>query len=386
MAKHSIIGPSSAARWIACPPSTTYNKVNKSSSAAELGTYAHALAEEVIQLKLLGKKSKGKYNKLLKNELYNPNILRHAEEFCDYVEVTLNEHKAVDELAILKVEHPINYEEYAPGGFGTSDIVIASDKRLTVIDYKYGRVEVSAEDNPQLKLYALGALEEFGEFADIEKIDMHIYQPNIYNFDYSTIDAQCLLDWAENVVRPAAELAVDGAGKYKSGAHCKYCQHATCSRRAIDSIKPIIKMDENNEDVNDLTVDDIEDILALIPLMKSLITSAEVKAESLLLSGVKLSRHKLIHGRGSRVYTDENKVKELITEHNLEDIAYTKKLLTAPQLLDKIKDDEKLVDIFGQQVHKLTGGPKIAPINSKNKEYSTDTLGFDDVKIKGEDK
>ena len=134
----------------------------------------------------------------------------------------------------MLIEQRLDFSEYVPHGFGTGDCVIVADENLTVIDYKHGLgVLVEAENNPQMMCYALGALNLFDALYDINTISMTIFQPRRENISTYTITKEELMQWAENVLKPAAELAINGKGEFKAGSHCQFCKvKATCRKRA----------------------------------------------------------------------------------------------------------------------------------------------------------
>lgn len=137
---------------------------------------------------------------------------------------------------VVLIEQRLDYSKYVTDGFGTGDCVIIADGTLNIVDYKHGKgVEVSALDNPQMKLYALGALELFDSIYDIENITMTIYQPRIANISTCSVPMGELIDWAENVLKPTAELAFNGKGEFRCGDWCRFCK-AIAQCRYVDGL------------------------------------------------------------------------------------------------------------------------------------------------------
>lgn len=163
-------------------------------------------------------------------DFYDSEMEECTESYAQYVAEEMAKYKE----PVVIVEQRLDFSKYVPGGFGTSDSVIIADDVLTVIDLKYGKgMEVSAEHNSQMMLYSLGALELFGVLYDINKIKMVIFQPRLENVSESVISVSDLLDWAENELRPKAELAAKGEGEFCAGEHCRFCKvKATCRKRA----------------------------------------------------------------------------------------------------------------------------------------------------------
>ncbi len=229
---HAMLSASSAARWIACPPSAKLNAQieDTGSDFAREGTCAHELCEYKIR-KMLDEDVKNPTENL---DFYDSEMEECSENYAQYIAEILAEVKKKCTDPITLVEQRLDFSKYVPDGFGTGDCVIVADDVLHVVDFKYGQgVEVSAENNPQMKLYALGALELFDSLYDITQIEMSIFQPRLNNISRCTITKTELLDWAENTLKPIAELAAKGEGEFKAGEHCRFCKvKATCRKRA----------------------------------------------------------------------------------------------------------------------------------------------------------
>ena len=153
-----------------------------------------------------------------------------TENYAQYIAEEISKYSA----PVVMVEQRLDFSRYVPGGFGTGDCIIVADDVLTVIDYKHGKgVAVSAERNSQMMLYALGALKLFDSLYDIKEIRTVIFQPRIENVSESVISVSELLCWAENELKPKAELAAKGEGEFCAGEHCRFCKvKATCRKRA----------------------------------------------------------------------------------------------------------------------------------------------------------
>ena len=135
---------------------------------------------------------------------------------------------------VVIVEQRPDFSSYVPEGFSTGDCTIVADEVLPVIDFKYGKnVLVSAENNSQMMLYALGALEMFDGLYDISEIKMVIFQPRMENVSEYTISVSDLLEWTEHTLKPTAQLAAEDKGEFQVGEHCRFCKmKATCQKRA----------------------------------------------------------------------------------------------------------------------------------------------------------
>ena len=230
--QHCLLGGSSAERWINCPPSArlTEDMEDVTSIFAEEGSNAHSLAEY-------------KLNKALGNNIEYPKLTifnKEMDEYTDsYVSFVLEQIEALKEedsgnAPYVMVEHQASYDKWVRDSYGTIDFLAANNKTLHIIDLKYGLgVKVDSTENSQLKIYALGAIQELDCLYDFEKIILTIYQPRIGNVSTWETTKTELLKWAEDVLKPAADLADRGEGIFRSGPWCKFCKaKATCKERS----------------------------------------------------------------------------------------------------------------------------------------------------------
>lgn len=247
---HAKLSASGAKRWMACPRSVALEEEadERESPFALEGTLAHEVAEILLK-EAVGEISKGEANALLKD--INPPI-----DMIDYVGLYVE--RCVDSYQTAKLENPnaialietrVEYTNWVPEGFGTCDFMIISGNKLIIRDMKYGKgVPVSAEDNPQIRIYALGAIQEFGYIFDIEEIEMHIDQPRLNAYTTEIMTTKELLEWADKEVKPKALKAYNDEGEFNPGEHCKFCRvRATCKARAnsiLDTIQEIINMNK----------------------------------------------------------------------------------------------------------------------------------------------
>ena len=235
MSKHAILSASGAHRWMNCTPSARLElefDYNSSEAAAE-GTAAHALSEHKLRkaLKIRTKKPVSPY--------HSDEMDSYTDGYVEFVLEVIEQAKQTCSDPLVLIEQRLNFSKYVPDGFGTGDCVIVADGTLHVIDFKYGQgVLVDAEDNPQMKLYALGALELFDGIYDIYTVSMTIYQPRRENVSTSIVSKENLYQWAEEVLKPKAELAFAGEGNYCPGEWCQFCKAAVkCRARAEAKMK-----------------------------------------------------------------------------------------------------------------------------------------------------
>ena len=203
MADHAVLSASGSHRWLNCTPSARLELEfeNTGSEAAREGTAAHALCEHKLK-RALHMRSRRPVSDYDSDEM---------EECTDaYVDFVMEQYEAAKQVCkdpVVLIEQRLDFSCYVPDGFGTGDCLIISDDRLHIIDFKYGMgVLVEAENNPQMKLYALGALAVYDALYDIREVSMTIFQPRRESVSTWTIPVEDLKAWAENELKPRAKM------------------------------------------------------------------------------------------------------------------------------------------------------------------------------------
>lgn len=362
--------PSSSERWLACPKSAALNATipDQSSSYAAEGTDCHELCAYEVE-KALGRNVQDPTESL---SYYNEEMQISADGYRDFVLEQLEASKEFCKDPAVFVEQRVDFSRWVPEGFGTSDCIIAADHLLQVIDMKYGvGVLVSAEHpiyggNPQLMIYSLGALDMLGEIYDIKDVKLTIYQPRRENISSYTISKDDLLSWAENVLKPGAEKALNNEGEFKAGDHCQFCKvKATCRKRAeynLEMAKYDFKMPDTLED---------SEIAAILPDIDRLISwGNDVKEYALKKaeSGTHFDGYKLVEGRSIRKYTDEALVADAVSKAGFD--PYDKKLkgITA---MTSLLGKKTFNDLLGDYIIKPPGKPTLVPESDKRPEMNT---------------
>ncbi|MBQ6419152.1 MAG: DUF2800 domain-containing protein [Synergistaceae bacterium] len=375
MPKHALLSASASERWLKCPPSAKLcaQQEDKVSSYAQQGTDAHELCRHLVET-ALGRPSRDPTRELA---YYDAEMQEAAEGYRDFVVEQIEEAKELCKDPLVCVEQKLDFSKWVELGFGTGDCVIVADGLLHVIDFKYGLgVLVEATENSQLKCYALGALDTFGDLYDIRRIKLSIYQPRRENVDTFELSAEQLFKWADEVLAPTAKLAYEGKGEFAVGEHCRFCKvKATCRKRAEYSLELA-----QYEFVEVPTLDEIE-IAAILPRIDTLVSWADdVKDYALkqALAGVHYPGWKLVEGRSNRKYTDEAAVAGAVSSAGYD--PYEKKLLgiTAMQKQLGKKVFEQLLSGL---VIKPQGKPVLAPDSDSRPEFNAAKNDFNFMEV-----
>lgn len=332
MGAHALLSASSAHRWIHCSPSARLEETfgNITSVFAEEGTFMHELGELKL-CKYIGAIKQVAYKKKLKvlqsSEFFNSEIEEEVEAYVTFAIELIEATKQRCKDPIILLEQRLDFSKYVESGFGTGDLVIVADGTLEIVDLKGGKgVAVSAECNPQMQLYALGALTLFDCLYDIQTVRMTICQPRLDNISTYELSAEELLAWAEDVLKPAAQLAWDGEGEFDPSEYtCKFCRaKATCRARAEKNLE-MARFEFRQAYL--LTKDEIVEVLSQADAITSWCKSVWAWAEARAIDGEEFEGFKIVEGRSNRAYGDEKVVIEKLTEAGyLEGDIYAKSL------------------------------------------------------------
>lgn len=406
-AAHALLGASSAHRWLTCPPSARLEEEvgapDKGSVYAEEGTIAHEYAEIELSNRVGAINNRSKANRLKKiksSEFWCAEMQYSIGDYCDYVMETCETLEAQGNAPYVELEQRVDYSTYVPEGFGTADVVIIAGSTLHVIDLKYGKgVPVSAKDNPQLRLYALGAFLKYGMLFDIDSVKMTINQPRLQSVSTDEISADDLLIWAQDIVKPAAELAYKGEGEFcPSEEACRWCRaKAVCRARADEAIATAMldfampaedgtlpQCDAANppsvEEFSSyssapeaLTIDEISRLLPILPRIEAWAKDVQDWAlEQARDHGVRFAGYKLVEGRSTRKITDEEGAIAALEQAGYEDTDYLKpKALNAIGGLEKLLGKARFEEILGEFVTKPAGKPTLVSDDDKRPEIGS---------------
>ena len=366
---HALLSPSGSHRWLHCTPSARLEAAlpDTESEAARRGTLAHEISEAKLRQLFIDPRPKRTFNaalnKMRKHELYEAVMEEHTDAYVDYVQRLVHAFPSPPHIA---VEQRVDLTDYVPESFGSSDLIIIGSGKMHVIDYKNGSgVPVSAEDNPQMKLYALGAYKAFAPWFPISEVHLSIVQPKVWaepsEWSLSVAD---LLAWGDSI-KPTAQAAFDGIGEFVPGSHCGFCRAKSTCRARVEHLleagkhapmrPPLITWEEAGQ-----ALKQAEGIVSWYNDLKSL-------ALKEALNGGTVPGWKAVEGRGGRDYVDiDAAFAHLKAEGIDEAVLYERKPLTPPQLEKAItkKTYKELLEDSGHVV-KRPGAPTLAPDSDK---------------------
>lgn len=379
MAEHATLSASSAERWINCPGSVHMASMfpSSSSKAAEEGTLAHEYAEHLLnkrKIKLVEDKINAFYEA-------NPDVKGSIDElvgyvvpYVEYVNERFHKVKDADSSAMLAVEQRVDFSEYVPNGFGTSDVVIIGDDEITVIDLKYGKgVEVTAEDNPQIRLYALGAIDLFGLMYEFKTVNMVIYQPRRENITQESMSVSDLIEWANEVVKPAAELALSDKPSYCPGDWCTshFCPGAGACKARAEYVLGLER--HSGKDPALLTDEEIGDCIGRAEELTKWAKALGAYALDSALNGHPIPGYKVVEGRANRIYKDADAVAQAVVKAGYDEaMIYERKLIGITDM-EKLLSKKKFNELLKELVIKPQGAPKLVPEADKRAEFKPST-------------
>lgn len=366
MGRHALLSASSSHRWLNCPPSARLCEKyeDTGSEYAQEGTDAHSLCEYKLK-QALGMEASDPTENL---SFYNEEMEQCACDYAAYVLELVEETKKICKDPVVLIEQRLDFSRFVAEGFGTGDCVIIADGTLYIVDYKHGKgVEVSAVENPQMMLYALGVLELFDGIYDIDTVRMAIFQPRRENVSVCVMAKDDLLQWAYNDLMAKAKLAYEGGGEFACGNWCRFCKaKAACRKRAEYNLE-LAKYDFAMPD----TLEDAE-VAAILEKADELAAwAADVKEFALqqALNGVRYAGFKVVEGRSNRKYTDEDAVADTVKKAGYD--PYEPKLLGITAM-EKLLGKKQFAKLLFRLVEKPQGKPALVPESDKRQEMNID--------------
>lgn len=393
--KHALLSASSASRWLNCTAAPRFEESlpEKTSSYAEEGRLAHAIAELKVLKKftvITSRTFTTRLNKLKKDALYDPEMDKTTDLYLEHL---TEQAMLYDSTPTVVAEVKVDFGDYVPEGFGTCDCVMIGGDTLSITDYKHGKgVPVSATGNPQMRLYALGALKRYAPvFGDaIKRIRMTIDQPRLDSYTSDIITVEELRAWGESI-KPIAQKAYSGLGEFVPGEHCRFCRgKAQCRARA--------EVNTALEDFKDCVIAGTVKPCEYVPPEYTLLTDAEIGdllirgqqlvqwykdleeyATKALLDGKPVEGWKLVAGRSNRTFTDQDAaIQAVIAAGYDEALVYDRKPKSLSEL-EKLMGKAEFAEKIGSFVVKPMGKPTLALASDKREAYSSAAADFTGV-------
>lgn len=369
---HAKLSPSAAERWINCPGSIRLAEQCPpagSTDYADEGTAAHRLAEIKV-LGINGDLDTDGLQEAMSSEYYCGEMDEATDLYADRVAEIYAKARQLDPAAELMVEQHFSLDDWVPGGFGTSDAVVIGGNTIEVIDLKYGKgVKVDAVGNPQLRLYGLGAAALFGDIYDFGRVRMTIIQPRLDHISSEELSLADLQTWAEEVVQPAAELAIGDNAPTHCGDWCRWCPaKALCRTRAEKQLE-LAAYDFTAPDL--LTPDEIGDVLRRADELQKWAADVQGYALQEALAGQHYDGWKLVEGKSVRKYADDLKVAEALQAAGWPEAALYERKLYGITAMERIVGKKKLTEVLGDLIVKPAGKPVLVPESDKRKAIST---------------
>ena len=366
--KHAFLSASSSHRWINCPPSAALcaKEPNKSSPYAQQGTDAHSLCEHKV-LAALGQASKDPTESL---SYYDEEMADCTDQYCTYVMEQLQEAKKLCGDPQVLVEQRLDFSRWVPDAFGTGDCLIVADQILHIIDFKYGQgVPVNPERNPQLMYYALGAYSLFEGIEEVDTVRLSIVQPRMQEEPQTwAISLADLLTWAREVLQPAAEMAWKGEGEFCTGPHCRFCKaHPNC-RAWKDKYGPLAGFEPYPEPAT-LSDEELGEWLQKLEGLAAYARDLEEYAQQALMEGRTLPGWKLVQGRSTRKWTDQDAAFRQMQADGIDEaMLYTRTPITLT-VAEKMIGKKRFAETMSAFITKAPGAPKLAQASDSRPAY-----------------
>ena len=374
---HSILGASSAERWINCPGSVNATRFipDKGSSYAAEGSLAHELCELYTRRALgLAIPADMTEENIRSNKYWSDEMISCAEGYRDYIIERAGHYVS----PYVDLEVKVDYSHIAPGGFGTTDAVIIGEDRETgamtieIVDYKHGKgVPKFAPGNPQMRLYSLGAAHVYGFiYGEFELARSTIYQPRLDSVSFDETPMSELRQWAADTVRPAALEATSPDAHFSAGHWCQFCKiKGSCRERA----KLYTSIEDDFKDVvtgeyrppSTLSNDEIGEVLRRMDTISNYVTDVKEYVFDCISSGEEVPGWKLVAGRSTRSFTNVDEAFDAIKAAGVDEaLLYERKPITLTAC-EKLLGKKMFAEVCEPYIHKPEGKPTLAPESDK---------------------
>lgn len=357
---HALLSASSSSRWLACPPSAAAAELYQDTDTeyTREGTLAHEIAEIM---------AKGT-NDFTPDQVDGADweMVDCGRQYADYIA------ELSDDETVTLLEQRVEYSDWVPDGFGIADCILIKGGTIVVIDYKYGQgIAVSAEGNTQMRLYGLGAYQLLRDFYDIKIVETHIFQPRLDSISSDTLTVEQLLAWAEDFVKPRAELASKGKGTYNPGEHCRFCPHAGHCRELTRQCMKTVYSHGLRAKVETMPGFEIAEVLNLEGMISLWIRRVKAQALEDLLAGKEIPGYKVVEGKmGNRKWTDEAQIMSTLDGAGIPRDEYTETRLLSPAAMDKALGKKRAAELLSDLTSREPGAPTVVPETDKRPPYN----------------
>ena len=382
MSSHALLSPSSAHRWLNCPlaPRLEATLPEKPSEYAKEGTIAHSVCEVSAKLHFKSIK-KTEYNKVIKklktDTLWDDEMLRTAETYVEHLSENAMHFEHEPYVAF---EVRVDIADYVPDAFGKCDCIMFGGDTLIITDYKHGKgVPVSPEENPQLMLYALGALKLYKPLfgGAIKKVAIVIDQPRLNSYEMWTCATEELLAWGESI-KPKAQAAFMGFGEYHAGDWCRFCRaNGICKAQAeqqTSAFDDFAGAVGNPQAI--LTPEEISAVLERGKNLAEWFKTVQEKALEMMLNGDKIPGYKVVEGCSQRAWTDQDKALEKLQSSGIERAVIYDSVPKTLAQLEKLLGKAKFDELVSEFVFKPQGKPTLALADDPRKEFNSAAADF----------
>jgi hypothetical protein len=371
---HALLSASGSKRWMMCTPSARLEATlpeqkrgkNSFDFSAE-GTMAHSLAEVKLRhhyAQIGYEEYEREYNIIKATEYYNEEFETYVDNYVLYIRSQIG-----DEDTPL-FEQRVDFSEFIPDGFGTADVVVLSKHKIRVYDLKFGKgIPVSAIDNSQLRLYALGAYQKFkDEYPEIKEVEYCIVQPRLDSISTDGTSVAKLLDWAAYYVRPKAKKAWSGAGEFLPGEWCGFCRAKAQCRARSDFNTELAKQEFKAPPL--LDDDEISLVISKAQQLKTWVNDVEEYAlnravqENIVPPGYKLSTTKT-----HRKISDTALAATVLVEKGMSpEVIWEAPRLKSIATLEKLGPKGQVAAWLGDLILRPEGEPKLVRVKEDAKE------------------
>jgi hypothetical protein len=374
MTAHAILSASGSKRWLACTPSARLEATlpdpqrnNTGFDFSKEGTMAHSLAEAKLRLQfnqITSEEYEREYEIIKDTPYYNEEFETHVDNYVLYVRSQIGDNDRP------LFEQKVDFSDWVPDGFGTADVVILNKNSIHVIDLKFGRgIPVSAKDNSQLRLYALGAWSKFKEeFPDITEVKYTIHQPRLDSITSDQTTVHKLVDWSNYFVKPKAKKAWSGSGDFIPGDWCQFCKaKAQCRARADFNTELAVS---EFRDPPLLSQQEIQNVLSKAQDLRTWVNDVEdFSLNQAVNKNIIPTGYKLTTSVTHRKITDSQLAAQVLKERGIPETQIWEPVkMKSIATLEKLAAKGQVVLWLGELVQRPEGQPKLVRDTTTAKE------------------